>query len=79
MTKCDTENNLIFLDCFTGEFEEKTIDFYYDDYFRGEEIRNDWTDDQIAGATNQNDIERCLGKMRRVLYRHFGVSEKGGE
>lgn len=58
-------------------FDDATIDFFYDQYFRGEE-GHDYTDDEITMSVNADDIEDCLGTMRGILYKHFGI-KKGKE
>ena len=61
---------------FTKIFENDTIDFFYDNYFRKEVLHEDWTDEQISLSVNADDIEDCIEKMRKTLYDHFGVEEK---
>ena len=58
-------------------FDDATVDFFYDSYFRGEE-GHDYTDEQISMSVNTDDIEDCLGTMRGILYKHFGI-KKGEE
>ena len=55
-------------------FDDATIDFFYDDYFKGEE-GHDYTDEQITMSVNQDDIDDCLATMRGILYKHFGIKE----
>lgn len=59
----------------SNTFYDKVIDFFYDDYFKDEECHDDWTDDEIVGSIQQDDIDRCLDKMREALYKHFGIKE----
>lgn len=54
------------------EFEEKVVDLYYDDYFRGEKA-HDYTDEQITFATAKADIDDCLDKIKQTLYKHFDI------
>lgn len=56
-------------------FDNATIDFFYDDYFNGEE-GHDYTDEEIEASVNKDDIEDCLNTMRGILYKHFGINEK---
>lgn len=58
-------------------FNDATIDFFYDDYFRGEE-GHDYTDNDITMSTTKVDIDNCLELMRDTLYRHFGIEDKPG-
>lgn len=55
-------------------FNDATIDFFYDDYFKGEE-GHDYTDEQIQMSVNKDDIENCLDTMRGILYDHFGINK----
>ena len=55
-------------------FNDAVIDFFYDDYFKGEE-GHDYTDEQIAMSVERADIENCLEIMRGVLYKHFDIKE----
>lgn len=55
-------------------FDDATVDFFYDSYFRGEE-GHDYTDEQISMSVNKDDIEDCLGTMRGILYKHFGIKK----
>ena len=55
-------------------FETATLDFYYDQYFKGE-CGHDYTDHEIAMATTKTDLDDCLEIMRAILYRHFGINE----
>lgn len=56
-------------------FDDATIDFFYDEYFKGEE-GHDYTDEQIMMSVNKADIEDCIATMRGILYKHFGIEEK---
>lgn len=54
-------------------FNDATIDFFYDDYFRGEE-GHDYTDEEITISTTKVDVDNCLELVRDTLYRHFGFN-----
>ena len=55
-------------------FNSATIDFFYDDYFKGEE-GHDYNDDQITMAVEKQDIDNCMAIMKDILYKHFGIKE----
>ena len=55
-------------------FETATLDFYYDQYFKGEQGHT-YTDKEISISTGKTDIDDCLAIMKTILYRHFGISE----
>lgn len=38
------------------KMNKKVEDLFYDEYFRKEKGHSDWTDEQIAGSINQDDI-----------------------
>jgi len=56
-------------------FDTATIDFFYDDYFKGEE-GHDYTDEQISMSVEKCDVDNCLETMRGILYDHFGIKEQ---
>ena len=64
------------MDDYNGDFYTNVVDFFYDYYYKGEKGHKDCTDAQIATSVNQNDIEDCLGAMRKTLYKHFGIEEE---
>lgn len=53
-------------------FDTATIDFFYDQYFRGEE-GHDYTDNEISMSVEKTDIDNCLELMKNNLYKHFGI------
>lgn len=53
-------------------FKDASIDFFYDEYFRGEE-GHDYTDEQITMSVEQADIDNCIEIMKDILYKHFGI------
>ena len=55
-----------------SDFENATIDLFYDDYFKGEK-GHDYTDEQITMSATKDDIDDCLTSMRDILYKHFGI------
>jgi len=55
-------------------FETATLDFFYDQYFNGEEGHN-YTDEQVTTSVVRADIDNCLDIMRTLLYHHFGIKE----
>ena len=59
-------------------FRDATIDFFYDEYFRGEE-GYEYTDEEIAMSVNKGDVDNCLEVMRGVLYGHFDILKEDNE
>lgn len=53
-------------------FKDATIDFFYDEYFKGEE-GHDYTDEQITMSVEQADIDNCMDIMKDILYKHFDI------
>ena len=53
-------------------FKDATIDFFYDEYFKGEE-GHDYTDEQITMSVEQADIDNCMEIMKDILYKHFDI------
>lgn len=66
--KYDYEND-------SNAFCSATIDFFYDDYFKGE-AGHDYTDEQITMSVNKTDIDDCLEIMKATLYKHFDIREE---
>lgn len=58
----------------TEAFSTATLDFFYDQYFKGEE-GHDYTDNEITMSVNKADIDNCLEIMKAVLYRHFDIKK----
>lgn len=69
-TRYDCENDY-------KAFNTAIMDFFYDHYFKGEEGHTDWTDEQITGSVQKDDIDNCLEIMKDTLYDFFGITEKG--
>lgn len=55
-------------------FDNATVDFFYDQYFKGEE-GHDYTDEEITMSVTKADVDNCLEIMKTTLYRHFGIKE----
>lgn len=55
-------------------FHTATLDFFYDQYFKGYE-GHDYTDDEVTMSTTKEDIDECLDLMKDSLYRHFDIKE----
>lgn len=53
-------------------FGTATIDFFYDQYFKGAE-GHDYTDEQVSTSVQKDDIDNCLEVMKHILYKHFDV------
>lgn len=58
------------------ELAPKTVDIFYDAYFRGVK-GHDYTDEEITWAVVKEDVDDCLRLMKEALYHHFGIDEKG--
>ena len=58
----------------SNAFRSATIDFFYDEYFKGE-AGHDYTDEEITMAVSKTDIDDCLEIMKDILYKHFGIKK----
>lgn len=56
-------------------FENATIDFFYDEYFKGEQGHG-YTDEQVSMSVCKDDVDDCIKVMKNILYKHFGIKEE---
>ena len=57
------------------QFKDDCVDFYFDKYQKGYEMRDDWTDEDITISTCKGDIDKCVEVMRKRLYEYFDIKE----
>lgn len=79
LLKKETKKKLKHPEKFFKDFDKATIDFFYDDYFRGEEGHKDWNDMEITFSIEKEDVDDCLETMRGILYKHFDIKGEENE
>ena len=53
---------------------EKLIeDLYYDWYFKNEKGYEDWTDEEIMGSTQRDDIDGFLVEVEKIVCLKLGI------